>query len=132
MLASSRHVHGAAAPAAGAETDAAADTDKNEVISALEAYQYARRKTTDFYATQQRLATEHPLLEDTGSGHNIEQTVFIECRSDYRDDGPEHLRPIGETEFVAAVAAESRTDPSRATIAAIVGQGMSRTDRKSR
>ncbi len=53
--------------------DAAADTDKNEVISALEAYQYARRKTTDFYATQKRLATEHALLEDTGAGAGVRE-----------------------------------------------------------
>ncbi|MCP5119877.1 MAG: hypothetical protein GY953_54455 [bacterium] len=53
--------------------DAAADTDKNEVISALEAYQYARRKTTDFYVTQKRLATEHALLEDTGAGAGVRE-----------------------------------------------------------
>ena len=44
------------------------------------------------------------LTADTGSGHLIERTVFIECRSSYRADGPEHLRSLGETEFVAAVA----------------------------
>jgi len=42
------------------------------------------------------------LTADTGSGHRIEQTVFIECRSGYRSDGPEAFRPIGETEFVVA------------------------------
>ena len=47
------------------------------------------------------------LWADTGSGHNIIKTVFIECHASYRTDGPEHLRPIGETEFVAAIAAES-------------------------
>ena len=53
---------------AGALQDAAADTDKNDVISALEAFQYATRKTQEFYTTQKRLATEHALLEDTGTG----------------------------------------------------------------
>jgi hypothetical protein len=51
--------------------DAAADTDKNEVITALEAFRYADRKTTEFYTTQKRLATEHPMLEDTGSGEGV-------------------------------------------------------------
>jgi hypothetical protein len=46
--------------------DPSADTDKNEVISALEAFKYAERKTADFYKTQNRIATEHPMLEDTG------------------------------------------------------------------
>ena len=48
--------------------DTAADTDKNETVSALEAFNYAEQKTTQFYETQKRLATEHPTLEDTGTG----------------------------------------------------------------
>lgn len=51
--------------------DASADTDKNEIISALEAFVYADRKTAEFYTAQKRLATEHPLLEDTGSGEGV-------------------------------------------------------------
>lgn len=46
------------------------------------------------------------LLIDT-SGHDIVQTVFVECGSMYRADGPEALRPIGETEFVQGIAAQS-------------------------
>ena len=53
--------------------DAAADVDKNEVISALEAFEFATRKTQDFYTMQKRLATEHALLEDTGSGDGARQ-----------------------------------------------------------
>ena len=60
------------------------------------------------------------LWADTESGHNIEKTVFIDCRSGYRQDGPEHLRPVGETEFIAAVAAESAKREGAATIAGIV------------
>lgn len=47
--------------------DSATDSDKNEVISALEAYRYANEKTTRFYETQKRIATEHAQIEDTGS-----------------------------------------------------------------
>src|SRR6201999_992665 len=46
----------------------AADTDKNDSVSALEAFHYAERKTTEFFDTQKRLATEHAVLEDTGKG----------------------------------------------------------------
>jgi hypothetical protein len=46
--------------------DANADVDKNEAISALEAFQYATRKTADFYESQKRLATEHAIFDDTG------------------------------------------------------------------
>lgn len=51
--------------------DPAADTDKNETVSALEAYRYADRKTVSFYETQKRLATEHAMLEDTGKGGGV-------------------------------------------------------------
>ncbi len=47
------------------------------------------------------------LWADTGSGHNVTRTVFVECRAAYREAGPEHLRPVGETEFVAGIAAAS-------------------------
>ena len=30
--------------------------------------------------------------------------MFVECRAAAREDGPEHLKPVGETEFVARVA----------------------------
>ena len=43
--------------------DAAADADKNEVITALEAFKFAETKTKQFYETNKRLATEHPMLD---------------------------------------------------------------------
>ena len=48
--------------------DPAADSDKNETVTALEAFRYADQKTTKFYETQKRIATEHAMLEDTGKG----------------------------------------------------------------
>jgi L-fuconolactonase len=47
------------------------------------------------------------LLEDTNSGHNIVATVFAQCGYAYRASGPEELRPVGETEFVAGIAKEA-------------------------
>jgi L-fuconolactonase len=47
------------------------------------------------------------LLADTGSGHRVVATVFVECMSMYRAGGAEHLRAVGETEFVNGVAAQS-------------------------
>jgi len=61
------------------------------------------------------------LWHDTGSGHRVEKTVFIECRTFYRADGPEHLRPVGETDGVARIAETSRAGgPGKAVIAGIV------------
>jgi predicted TIM-barrel fold metal-dependent hydrolase len=45
------------------------------------------------------------LLADITGGHKVEATVFIECRSHYRQGGDPLLAPLGETEFVAAAAA---------------------------
>ena len=47
------------------------------------------------------------ILEDIHSGHNIVSTVFIECGTMFKTDGPEHMRPVGETEFVNGIAAMS-------------------------
>jgi hypothetical protein len=46
--------------------DPGADTDKNQIITGLEAFQYATRKTAAFYETEKRLATEHAVFEEGG------------------------------------------------------------------
>jgi hypothetical protein len=51
--------------------DPAADSDKNDVVSALEAFRFADKKTVAFYEAQNRLATEHAVLEDTGKGDGV-------------------------------------------------------------
>jgi L-fuconolactonase len=65
---------------------------------------------------------EHPekpymmpqLRADTSSVDGLLATVFVECGSGYRADGPEAFRPVGETDFVVAA------DPD-GFIAGIVG-----------
>ena len=52
-------------------------------------------------------ATGRQTVVDVGSGHNVERTVFMECRAAYRTDGPAALAPVGETEWVAAEAPRS-------------------------
>ena len=49
----------------------------------------------------------HELLADTQEGHNVVATVFVDCHSMYRKDGPAELRCTGETEFANGVAAMS-------------------------
>jgi predicted TIM-barrel fold metal-dependent hydrolase len=63
------------------------------------------------------------LLADTGSGHHVIATVFVECRAMWRADGPSELRPVGETEFVNGVAAMCASGTYGATraCAGIVG-----------
>ncbi len=50
------------------------------------------------------------LWRDTNTGHRVEKTVFIECRAFYRESGPDHLRSVGETEAIAAMASVSPTE----------------------
>jgi len=44
------------------------------------------------------------LEADATAGHRIVGTVFVDCQTMYRESGPEALRPVGETEWVDAVA----------------------------
>jgi predicted TIM-barrel fold metal-dependent hydrolase len=50
----------------------------------------------------------------------VRSSVFVECRSHYRDEGPEHLRSVGETEWVTTVADQAGLEPGRGLLGAIV------------
>jgi predicted TIM-barrel fold metal-dependent hydrolase len=52
----------------------------------------------------------HEFLGDVYSpGHAVESTVFIQCHAMYRATGPEEMKPVGEVEFVAGIAAMSES-----------------------
>ena len=53
--------------------DPSADTNKDDQISAMEAFTYAAKKTADFYDSQKRLATEHAIFEDTGKADAVRE-----------------------------------------------------------
>jgi hypothetical protein len=53
--------------------DPAADADKSDSISAMEAFTYAAKKTAAFYDTQKRLATEHAVFDDVGHGEPVRE-----------------------------------------------------------
>ena len=59
------------------------------------------------------------LQADTGAGHHVLSTVYVDCMSGYRTDGPEALRPVGETEW-ARQQAEASERTGGSVIAAIV------------
>ena len=66
----------------------------------------------------------HELADDvTGTGHNVLATVFIECGTMYRTDGPPEMKPVGEVEFANGIAAMSASGGYGKTklIAGIVG-----------
>ncbi|MSP37318.1 MAG: amidohydrolase [Deltaproteobacteria bacterium] len=63
------------------------------------------------------------LLADLRSGHNIVSTVAVECGYGYRRAGATEFKPLGETEFLEAVAERVAADAAINTriAAAIVG-----------
>ncbi|MEX2333194.1 MAG: amidohydrolase family protein, partial [Pseudohongiella sp.] len=60
------------------------------------------------------------LWADTGSGHNVQQTVFIECRAFYDKDAAPHLQSLGETRVITDMARQSHRQPGQAQLNGIV------------
>ena len=50
------------------------------------------------YPDSRYLADDY--IKDISSGHNITSTVYVECGSKYREEGPDFLRSVGEVDFV--------------------------------
>src|SRR5947207_695465 len=51
------------------------------------------------------------LLADTGSGHNITATVYLEWLSMYRAGGPEEMRPVGDADRARPCRRRDRSRP---------------------
>lgn len=60
------------------------------------------------------------LWADTNSGHRIERTVFLECRAEYDRNVSVIEAPLGETRFVADLAAQS-AEGEGAQVCGIIG-----------
>lgn len=60
------------------------------------------------------------LRKDMHAGHAVLSTVYIQCGHEYRNTGPDHLKPVGETEYVVAQAS-SLGETDGAAVAGIVG-----------
>jgi len=43
--------------------------------------------------------------KDVRCGHRVVSTVYVQCRSMLRHDGPESMKPVGEIEFASGIAA---------------------------
>jgi hypothetical protein len=93
--------------------DPAADTDKNGTVSALEAFNYAQRKTASYFEAEKLLATEHAAMSDTGKAAGI------------RDPGPANgygalaavfplVRPQTVSALKGAVPEKQRLEKRRA------------------
>ena len=67
-------------------TEAASDLDTDGSISLLEAFLAASRKTVEFYKTENRLTTEHALLEDNGDALGTPAEWFKGLRAVKKSD----------------------------------------------
>lgn len=81
------------------------------------------------HGVEPRYVLEDFLAEIERSGHNVVSSVYITCGTMYRADGPDHLRVVGETEFVNGMAAASASGTlgPRRIAEGIVGTAFLRT-----
>jgi hypothetical protein len=87
-------------------TGTAGDADKDGRVSMLEAFTYARREVERLFATGNRIASEHPQLDDDGDGV---------AHGDASEKGPDgvraravYLEPLG--------GVQTASDPRAATL----------------
>ncbi len=90
-----------------------ADVDKDERVSALEAFDYARREVARVYESDGRLLTEHALLDDNADGEGSSEPGPQEA------DGP-----LARTLFLSAgtETVASGAVPSDPRLAALYGE----------
>lgn len=89
--------------------DEGADADKDERVSVLEAFDYARREVIRTYEQENRLRTEHALLDDNGDGVGSQEP------DPQQADGA-----LARRQFLAAprpgIAATATDDPALAAL----------------
>ncbi len=61
-------------------------------------------------------------LDDASGGHRLLATVYVECLASYRQDGPERLRCVGETQAVAGIALDTPAPGGTRLCAGIVAR----------
>jgi L-fuconolactonase len=59
-------------------------------------------------------------LADLAGAHRVDSTVYVECRHAWRTHGPESLRPVGETEYVADLTRANQAGDGTRIAAGIV------------
>ena len=86
----------------------AADLDKDERVSLLEAFEYARREVERHYETENEMLTEHAVLDDNGDG---------EGSADASLEGPDGpLAATFQLGGVSGTAAQTPDDPELARL----------------
>jgi hypothetical protein len=96
--------------------DAAADLDKDNQVSLLEAYLAASNRVEEFYKQEGRLATEHALLDDTGDGLGTPAGWFRGVRAAKAAKGGAEIDGLRASQIhLVASAGESSLTPEQRT-----------------
>ena len=85
-----------------------ADLDKDERISLLEAYLYARAEVERYYEAENELLTEHAILDDNGDGEGSHEASLV------GPDGP--LAATFHLGGISGTAAQVPDDPALARL----------------
>ena len=73
----------------------------------------------------------HDHMDDIRTGHTVVSTVFVQCRSMLRKDGPRDMAPVGEVDFAngaAALGASGLFEPTRVCEAIVGGADLALGD----
>lgn len=90
----------------------------------IDPHHHLWHKTSDTAKARRKRDNQYLLDDlwlDTSSGHNVTDTVFIECSECYWENTDKNFGPVGETEFVKGLIDLSRDDSDKASISGIVG-----------
>lgn len=103
-----------------------ADLDQDKQVSLLEAFLYASKQTTQFYETEQRIATEHALIEDNGDGLGTRAEVFEGVRAkEDKADGTRALQlalVLNEQEMKLSDEVRAKRDVLEGQVRALVAK----------
>ena len=65
--------------------DLTADLDKDKQVSILEAFRHASKLVAEFYEKEERISTEHALIEDNGDGVGTRAELFSGETKEFKD-----------------------------------------------
>jgi hypothetical protein len=87
-----------------------ADLDQDKQVSVLEAFLYASKQVDKFYETEERIATEHAMLDDSGDGIGSRASMFdgVRGKSGVADGLRAHELHLVLSEVEAKIPADIR------------------------
>ncbi len=103
-----------------------ADADQDRQVSLVEAFLYAAKQAAQFYETEERIATEHAIIEDNGDGVGTRSEVFEGVRpKDPKFDGARSLQlalVLNEDEMKLSDEVRTKRDALEAKVRELVAQ----------